>query len=261
MITQTIRRFLSVLILTLGLQAAYSGGTFFGIPVEDTTGGIIITEETPGKATPTPTPQTPAEPKTSYQPPVATSFSKPSPSGPRILILADVSMSVTGKAAGTPIEKEVLKIIRNLPDNASIGVIQFARSYKIFQEEMVPLTPKNRELVGRWINREWVNSGKMPDSPSVISNPRAVIGVLEVAAGMKPDIIYLISDGSFQWSSRGKDENVPWDDLSSAVTAVTNGGKPAVLNFIAVQTASKDRGKMAEIVQRSGGKMTQIGGR
>lgn len=254
-------RHLPLLLLTFCLQTAHAGPSFFGIPFEDTKPGIVViepesAESSKQEATPQATPQ--AETQKIIPPPTGLSTK-----GPRVLILVDVSSSVVTKAAATDysmekIKGEILALIASLPDNASLGFIEFARNYKSLGEQLLPLTPENRQSISQWVEREWVDSGKMPPSRFVKTNPKAVIGVLEVAAQMNPDIVYLISDGSFQWNNGTKDEDVPWTKLSSAVKAIKNDTKPAVLNFIGFQMDSSDRGQMAGIVQRSGGTLTQI---
>jgi hypothetical protein len=59
----------------------------------------------------------------------------------------------------------------------------------------------------------------MQASAKVTRNPRGVVGVLELAARMLPDVIFLISDASFQWKEGGSLSDVPWKEIARIVKA------------------------------------------
>ena len=135
-------------------------------------------------------------------------------SGQRILLLFDVSLSVTHKAAkaGVPLEKiqqETIDLIGKLPITSKFGLIQFTQNYKPFSKELLPATDNNRAAAVNWVQSEWVTGGSMSQSSKVTSNSQGLIGVLDVAAEMKPDVIFIISDGSFQWKAGGGSGTIP----------------------------------------------------
>jgi len=125
--------------------------------------------------------------------------------GRKILLLFDVSRSVVNKAAQssmplTKIKEETLAMIDQLPVDARFGIIQFVRNYKPFQSSLVAATKPNRELARQWIETEWNESGQMArGGKSVISpSPNGLPPILRVAFQMEPDVIFIISDGSFE---------------------------------------------------------------
>lgn len=183
--------------------------------------------------------------------------------GKRILLLFDVSTSVLNKAsgAGIPLEKiqeETLNLIAKLPITARFGIIQFTQNYKAFSKELLPATDPNRAAATGWVNDEWVTAGTMSASSKVISNPRGFIGVLELAATMKPDVLYVISDGSFQWKPTGTIDNIPWKDIKKILDGSLQEGQKCVVNFIAFQPKNDDLKELKRLSSRSGGKTVEL---
>lgn len=183
--------------------------------------------------------------------------------GKRILLLFDVSGSVVNKAAkaGVPLSKikeETATLVSKLPINARFGIIQFTQNYKPFNAELVPATDANRAAALKWIETEWVESGTMAASGSVKSNPRGLAGVLEVAARMQPDVVFLISDASFQWRPGGTLVNIPWDELKKIADGPLQGPEGTKLHFIGFEMKDEDRREMGSVVRKTGGKIREI---
>jgi len=184
-------------------------------------------------------------------------------SGQRILLLFDVSSSVTHKAAkaGVPLEKiqqETINLIRKLPITSKFGIIQFTQNYKPFSKELLPATDNNRTAALNWVQTEWVTKGSMSESSKVISNSQGLIGVLDLAAEMKPDVIFIISDGSFQWKAGGGSGTIPWSVVKKRITENLCKSGDCKVNFIAFEAKSDDTKEMRGISQRSGGKMIEL---
>jgi hypothetical protein len=183
--------------------------------------------------------------------------------GKRILLLFDVSTSVLNKAsaAGIPLEKiqeETLNLIAKLPITARFGLIQFTQNYKPFNRELLPATDTNRAAATEWVKNEWVTTGTMGASSKVTSNPRGFMGVLELAAQMKPDVIYVISDGSFQWKPTGTIDNIPWNDIKKILDESLQEGQKCVVNFIAFQPKDDDLKELKRLSSRSGGRTVEL---
>jgi hypothetical protein len=183
--------------------------------------------------------------------------------GKRILLLFDVSSSVTNKAArsGVPLEKiqeETLALLQTLPISARFGIIQFTQNYKAFSRELLPATDQNREAARKWITDEWVTTGMMAASSKVTTNPRGLVGVLELAAKMQPDVIFLISDGSFQWRESGNLDDIPWPEVKKVVKSQLESTSGCRLNFIGFEMKQQDRSEMGSIARSTGGKLREI---
>lgn len=180
--------------------------------------------------------------------------------GKRILLLFDVSLSVTNKAAksGVPLSKireETQKLLSKLPINARFGLIQFTQNFKPFREELLPATDPNREAATRWLEDEWEESGSMSSrSKNVTRNPRGILGVLELAAKMQPDVVFLISDGSFQAGSG----TVEWKEIKKIVKGPLQGPEGCQLNFIGFEMKREDKSEIGSIVRSTKGKLREI---
>jgi hypothetical protein len=145
--------------------------------------------------------------------------------GKRILLIFDVSASVLNKArksgiSFTKIKEETISLLQQLPINARFGLIQFTQNFKAFGEELLAATEPNRAAATSWIEEEWVETGSMQASAKVTKNPRGVVGVFELASRMLPDVIFLISDASFQWKEGGSLGDVPWEEIAKIIKGV-----------------------------------------
>ncbi len=183
--------------------------------------------------------------------------------GKRILLIFDVSGSVVNKAAaaGIPLSKiqeETSDLISKLPISARFGIIQFTQNYKPFNKELVPATDQNRAAALEWIKTEWVESGTMGASSKVTSNPRGFVGVLELATRMQPDIIFLISDASFQWKPSGNIETIPWKEIEKLTKGALQGPEGCKIHFIGFEMKPDDKREFGGIIRQTGGKIREI---
>ena len=176
--------------------------------------------------------------------------------GQRVLLMFDVSTSVKTKAekAGVPLQKiklETIELIKKLPITSRFGIIQFSRNYKPFSEELVPATNSNRDAATAWVENEWVESGMIPSSGKGIPSPNGVIGVLE------PDVVFLISDGSFQSSLNP--QGIPWTDFKKAADSVKDASDDLCrFNFITFEASEEDTKELKRISNRAGGKTIEL---
>ena len=183
--------------------------------------------------------------------------------GRRILLIFDVSASVLNKARKrgvslSKIKEETIALLHQLPINARFGIIQFTQNFKAFREELIPATDLNRSKAKGWIEDEWVETGTMPASGTVSKNPRGVVGVFELAVGMSPDVVFLISDASFQWKEEGTLSDVPWKEIQRVVKGPLQGKSGCVLNFVGFEMKPNDKREIAALVRASGGKIREI---
>lgn len=184
--------------------------------------------------------------------------------GSKLLFIFDVSTSVVNKAEkiGVPFSKireETSKLIDSLPLNARFGLIQFIRDYKPFKDELVVATSGNKKLAQSWIEESWSDSGTRLSAPYVDVSPNGIEVVLDFAFSLQPDVIFLISDASFQRSPDNK--TVPHEDIAKQLKALQE--KSGVMggvkfNFIGFGMKEEDHDSMKKIVRRNGGKLREI---
>lgn len=185
--------------------------------------------------------------------------------GQRIVLCFDVSGSVVNKATATGmplsrIKDETIKLISGLPSGAQFGIVQFVRNYKPFKETLTPMTPANRDLAKQWIETEWNESGQMNRGQNgVLSpNPNGVVCVLDAAFAMKPDVIFLISDGQFE-QTYPENRRIPNEELEDKMKELQKGREPKIpVNFIGFQMRSEDKDAWERIVRRTSGRLREI---
>jgi hypothetical protein len=185
--------------------------------------------------------------------------------GQRVLLLFDVSGSVVNKAnqSSMPLAKikeETTAMITNLPADSCFGIIQFVRNYKSFRPELIPATLPNRELARTWIETEWKESGTMPRNGKgvVAPTPNGLPPILRAAYAMKPDVIFLISDGSFERGTT-QTEKIPNEEFEAlfkelAGTALTR----ASFHFVGFQMKPADKDFWGKITRRQGGTFKEL---
>lgn len=185
--------------------------------------------------------------------------------GQRILLLFDVSASVAHKANAssmplTKIKEETLDMINKLPADSRFGIIQFVRNYKMFQPELTPATQPNRELARTWIETEWKETGTMPrNGKGVISpTPNGLPPILHAAYALKPDVIFLISDGSFE---RGVEtsEKVPPEEFEALFKELAAASPTKIpFHFVGFQMKPDDKDFWSKISRRQGGELKEL---
>ncbi len=185
--------------------------------------------------------------------------------GDRILLLFDVSASVVNKAnaAGIPLERiqtETIQLIKSLPISSQFSLIQFTGNYMAFTEELVAATPGNKKLAVAWVEEEWETSGSMGvASKGVVENLTGVVGILERSIKMRPDVIFLISDASFQWRPTGGFSNIPYKDIKEVVERIEEETQAEVpIHFLAFEPKSDDAKEWSRIVRKTGGEFKEL---
>lgn len=187
-------------------------------------------------------------------------------SGQRILLMFDVSGSVVNKAnqSSMPLSKikeETLEMINKLPVDARFGIVQFVRNYKLFQAELIPATQPNRELARQWIETEWNESGSMPRNGRgvVAPEPNGLPPVLRAGYGLKPDVIFLISDGSFERGGGGATESIPEDEFEDLFKELTSTLPAKVpFHFVGFQMKPDAKDFWNKISRRQGGQLKEL---
>lgn len=185
--------------------------------------------------------------------------------GQRIVLCFDVSGSVVNKAtaSGMPLSRikdETIKLISGLPTGAQFGIIQFVRNYKPFQKTLTAMTPANRDLAKKWIETEWNETGMMGRGENGVLSPtpNGVVCVLDAAFAMKPDVIFIISDGQFE-QSYPEDRRIPDEELEIKMEELQAGQAEKVpVHFIGFQMRPENKVAWGRIVRKTSGRLREI---
>lgn len=179
--------------------------------------------------------------------------------GERILIVFDVSKSVVTamQRAGAPItdvRDKTVDMINELSPGTLFGLIQHSRNYDVFKPELVPAFPENKAAAIEWLNSKFVTSGASAKGWTT-GMPNGIQLVMKAAFQMKPDLIFLLSDASYQRTMPGGgDSNVPWDELKREVRKLQDElSRPAVINFIGFSVDPEDAKEMGQFIRGNDG--------
>lgn len=187
--------------------------------------------------------------------------------GARIVLLFDVSTSVLNKAraSGVPLERikeETLALVRTLPLNARYSLVQFVRNFKPFSETLLAATPPNRERATAWIETEWNETGMLGARGKGVrtATPNGLPIVLEFAFSLKPDTLFLISDGSFEQTAPGDpNRSIPTEEIQEQLKRLQQAaGTEVPIHFIGFQMKEESRDFWRRTAQRSGGKFREL---
>ena len=182
----------------------------------------------------------------------------------RIVIAFDISQSVVTKArkSGVSIERlqsETLKLIESLDANTLFGLIQFSRSYDLFENYLVSGTQANKAAAGEWLKREFRTDGK--SGRNWVRDPvNGIQSVIKAAFQMQPDVLFILSDGDFQRTTpSGGSQNVPFEELTGDIRKhQQQAGENARIHFIGFQVKPQHTRPLQTITRRYNGKFRQL---
>lgn len=180
-------------------------------------------------------------------------------SGERIVIVFDISTSVVNKVKSqgysiTQTRDKTIEIIEGLNPGTMFGIIQHSRSYDMFKQELIPAIPENKEEAIAWLRSDFETSGSSR-SGWTRGTPNGIQSVMKAAFQMEPDLIFLLSDASYQRTGEvNRNENVPWDELKNDVEDLQKTlSREAVINFIGFGVDPEDASAMRNFVRANDG--------
>jgi hypothetical protein len=184
--------------------------------------------------------------------------------GQRIMLWFDVSGTVANKAkaAGVPVEKmqqELIALIEKLPITSRFTVYQFASNYKPFSKELVPASPAKKQEAIDWVKTEWIFGGGVPrgDDP----NPEGIVGLFKRAQNLKPDVIFVVSDGFFSsvkgtFQESGSERKIPIEHIRSAAAPLKE--IDCKVNFILFEADPEVSRELRRISSMTNGKIVEF---
>jgi hypothetical protein len=186
----------------------------------------------------------------------------------RVLILYDISASVvtaTGRAnySMDRIRDETKELLAKVGVNTRFGLGQFARNYAFFNAGMLAATDQNRAAANEWFDKWFAGSdGTMKQStPNMVKGSPGFIEVMRAAFKMEPDVIFVISDASFERGSASSGGKIPFPELSDALRDLQKASPtPVKINFIGVGMKPENEKEMRRVMGRhsGGGKFQEL---
>ena len=182
----------------------------------------------------------------------------------KVVITFDISGSVLRKAelSGVPITKikeETRSLIDDFNGNTLFNLIQFSRNYDLFQDYLVPASSVNKEAATHWLKNEFRTDGRSASSWTR-DVPNGIQSVITAAFRFDPEVIIVLSDGSFQRNARGKSwQKVPWNELRKTINQLQNDAPRDVrLHFVGFQVDDNDKSELRRIVHQYKGTYRDI---
>lgn len=182
----------------------------------------------------------------------------------RILLLYDISKTVNSAVvrAGVPMTKirdETARLINGLSPNTRFGMAEFAQNFAFFNPELIPATEGNRAAAQEWLGEYFALEGSMPQGvPGVVTGSPGFLILLDAAFKMQPDVIMIISDGSFQ---RNGLNNIETDEIEKELQRLQlTLPQPAKIHFIGVGMKPDIEKGLRRAIARygGGGKVTDL---
>ncbi len=184
----------------------------------------------------------------------------------RILLLYDISTTVTNAVARAGLSMERIRdetktLLAGLGINTRFGLGQFARNYAFFEDELLPATDANRERAGEWLDRWFVTEGAMArGTPGMVTGSPGFVEVLRAAFAKKPDVIFVISDGSF-YAGGATGGKIPPETIDDALRDLQKTvDEPVQINFIGVGMKPDDERGMRRVLAKyaNGGRFREL---
>ena len=176
----------------------------------------------------------------------------------RVVIAFDVSTSVINnmKKAGLSLKQikaETEQLIDGLNANTLFGVIQFIRAYEQLETYLQPATVGNKMAALTWLDQRFGNTRSSRNW--VRGNPDGIESVLEICFALQPDVLFILSDGSFQSTlpDRGS-RTVDWDAITVLIKQLQKNlvDEPKV-HFISFGAKPNDGAAMEKAARVFGG--------
>ena len=179
--------------------------------------------------------------------------------GQRVILIFDVSGTVTNALAeaGIPmtvIKDKIAELLKSLSINTTFGIAQFSRQYAFFRTELVPASDPNRAEARAWLD-EWFSTGRglKSNTPNLVREKVGFTGVLKEAFKLKPDLVYIVGDGSFQRGEQ-RGEFISFEEIKSTLRDLQKTlPQPATVNFIGVGMRDDNKQEIRRIISSQGG--------
>ena len=194
------------------------------------------------------------------------SFLGVSTTAKRILLMYDVTITVAKAAerAGIPMTRvrdETARLIDGLGVNTRFGMVEFARNYAFFRDELLPATDPNRTAAREWLNQYFTTEGSMPRGvPNTVTGSPGFLVALEVAFKMQPDSIFVISDFNMQ-SGSGSTVQITPEAIEAALDRLQKTlPQPAKIFFLGIGVKPESERGIRRAIARhgGGGKYTEL---
>ena len=193
-----------------------------------------------------------------------------------VVIMIDVSNSMfsrTGDAKGSKLVKlgreqsfqavrdEAIKLVQSLTSATRFGIVRWSGGAYAWQPELVPATADNKQAAIAHIESEvdFNKAKKKPDRPGGTRHDYA----LEEAFKLKPETIYMITDGNATGESPSDpSKKIGADDIyrvaEEGQKAVSKKARVHTIYYITGKDKEDEREMLMRLASRNGGQFRQV---
>ena len=164
--------------------------------------------------------------------------------GNAFVYVIDGSTSMRSRGKWETCKRELIRSVRRLRGSQRFYVYIFSRdTVRMFDSARVPMrlepvTSENVKKMEDWLNRYQLTSGTYPRS-----------AVVEALEKLRPDVVYLLSDGEFADGDRTEEY---------VLSAAKKSSRMPKINTIAFQT-QRGQEVLKRIAEATGGQYTYVG--
>lgn len=184
-----------------------------------------------------------------------------------VVVMFDISKSVLTKAekSGVPITRirdETMKLIDGFSINTKFNLVQFSRIYQPMAPGMQPPSDAGKAMAKNWLEKEFRTDGMLPRYVRGARTPppgtdSGIAFILDGVLAMGPDVVFLISDGSFQ--SEQNPDQVPWKNIEDVIDRHRSAGVATVIHFIGFEMKPGDKKELKKLVRMADGHLREVG--
>ena len=193
-----------------------------------------------------------------------------------VVIMIDVSNSMfsrTGDAEGSKLVKlgkeqsfqavrdEAIKLVQSLTSGTRFGIVRWSGGAYAWQPELVPATEDNKQAAIAHIQSEvdFNKAKKKPDRPGGTRHDYA----LEEAFKLKPETIYMITDGNATGESpNDPSKKIDADDIyrvaEEGQKTLSKKARVHTIYYITGKDKDEERELLMRLASRNGGQFRQV---
>jgi hypothetical protein len=177
----------------------------------------------------------------------------------RIILMFDISKTVANAASqnGVPMEtirNETSKLLDSLGVHTRFGLIQFARNYAFFQNDLVPASTQNRNAAHKWLQQHFATNGFFPSGvPNTVTGSPGFLAALNAAFQLKPDALFVLSDFDLQ-QGPNRGTQITTDQIAHDLRTLQSAlPHPAKIHFLGIGVRPETERQLRKVLSSHGG--------
>ena len=176
-----------------------------------------------------------------------------------VIIVASVVRKASRRGVSIEqIQGEVSKLISGLDGGTLFGIVQFSQGARSFAERLAPALKRNKALASDWARTELKGNPKVVDE-EFLGHEAA----FHLAMGLRPDLIFLVTDGSLNRRRRSGNgysyPKISFQQLQNSVEREMrdNAANPRI-HIVGFELGNAEREGLKNFARRFGGTVREF---